>query len=65
MSDDNGNTEFQLPIICPHCSKTITMAMLFALLAPEKESAKPLPLGDDGDDSEDENQDDIPPTGDN
>lgn len=28
------NTEFVLPIVCPHCSKEINLAMMFALLAP-------------------------------
>lgn len=35
-SQDPGNTEFVLPIICPHCKKEISLAMLFALLAPVK-----------------------------
>ncbi len=35
-SQDPGNTEFVLPIICPHCKKEINLAMLFALLAPVK-----------------------------
>lgn len=38
MSDtkDPGNTEFVLPIICPHCKNELSLAMLFALLAPSK-----------------------------
>jgi len=30
-----GNTEFILPIICPHCQRELNLSMLFGLLAPE------------------------------
>lgn len=36
MNETNpDNTEFVLPIVCPHCSKEISLAMIFALLAPD------------------------------
>jgi len=39
-----GNTEFVLPIICPHCGKQLDLEMLFSLLppkAPEENSIIP------------------------
>lgn len=67
MSDEekDGNTEFVLPIICPHCSKELNLAMMFALMAPE--ASKPTVVEpettheEDEEDEEDEINDDIPP----
>lgn len=36
MNDqDPGNTELILPIVCSHCGKENSLAMNFALLAPD------------------------------
>ena len=41
MTETNpDNTEFVLPIVCPHCSKELNLAMMFALLAPDAEVPK-------------------------
>lgn len=37
---DPGNTEFVLPIICPHCKKELDLAMAFSLLPPKVEDVK-------------------------
>jgi hypothetical protein len=34
-NNSDENTEFILPIVCPHCLKEISLAMLFSLLVPE------------------------------
>ena len=59
MNETNPeNTEFVLPIVCPHCSKELNVAMIFALLAPEalKDS-----VNDRDDDYSDEEESDMPP----
>lgn len=35
-TSDTGNTEFVLPIICPHCKEEVNLGMIFSLLASEK-----------------------------
>ena len=47
------NTEFVLPIVCPHCNKELNLAMIFALLAPDTAVSKPLD-DRDADDSDEE-----------
>lgn len=42
IESNPDNTEFVLPIVCPHCSKEINLAMIFALLAPDA-AVPPLP----------------------
>jgi hypothetical protein len=68
MSDqDQGNTEFILPIVCPHCKNHIDLAMVFALMAPEVkpvakvEDVEPAEEEDEEED-DDEQDDDIPET---
>jgi len=38
MNEDSsqGKTELVLPIVCPHCSNELNLAMLFALLPPDE-----------------------------
>lgn len=43
-SANPGDTEFVLPIVCPHCSKEINLAMGFTLLPPEKQEDLPPPI---------------------
>ena len=60
MNETNpDNTEFVLPIVCPHCSKELNLAMMFALLAPD--AVVPKPLDDRDADDSDEEVSDMPP----
>jgi hypothetical protein len=49
---DTGNTEFILPIICPHCKGEVDLSMIFSLLKPEPK--KEEPQVDNGEEDEDE-----------
>ena len=60
IESNPDNTEFVLPIVCPHCSKEINLAMIFALLAPDAVVPKPIEDDRDADDS-DEEASDTPP----